>query len=184
MSSSISVPGLPETLATTTSVRVPSVKWAQRRDRLLLTIEAPQGVSPTLSLQEGTDNTLVYSCTASSEDSSSYALSLELFGSINASETRMQIQKSGAMLVVIAMKLTAGPHWPRLLKAPGKAPAHIKVDFDKFIDEDEEEELANAKDFDLGDMDNLSLYDDPYDKDIHTDSEDSDDEDVPGLDKA
>lgn len=103
----------------TTSMRVPSVKWAQRRDRLLLTIEAPQGVSPTLSLQEGTDNTLVYSCTASSEDSSSYALSLELFGSINASETRMQIQKSGAMLVVIAMKLTAGPHWPRLLKAPG-----------------------------------------------------------------
>ena len=103
----------------TTSTRVPSVKWAQRRDRLLLTIEAPQGVSPTLSLQEGTDNTLVYSCTASSEDSSSYALSLELFGSINASETRMQIQKSGAMLVVIAMKLTAGPHWPRLLKAPG-----------------------------------------------------------------
>lgn len=102
-----------------TSMRVPSVKWAQRRDRLLLTIEAPQGVSPTLSLQEGTDNTLVYSCTASSEDSSSYALSLELFGSINASETRMQIQKSGAMLVVIAMKLTAGPHWPRLLKAPG-----------------------------------------------------------------
>mmetsp|Transcript_5878 Transcript_5878/g.15290 ORF Transcript_5878/g.15290 Transcript_5878/m.15290 type:complete len:168 (-) Transcript_5878:234-737(-) len=119
MSSSISVPGLPETLATSTSMRVPSVKWAQRRDRLLLTIEAPQGVSPTLSLQEGTDNTLVYSCTASSEDSSSYALSLELFGSINASETRMQIQKSGAMLVVIAMKLTAGPHWPRLLKAPG-----------------------------------------------------------------
>ena len=103
----------------TTSMRVPSVKWAQRRDRLLLTIEAPQGVSPTLSLQEGTDNTLVYSCTASSEDSSSYALSLELFGYINASETRMQIQKSGAMLVVIAMKLTAGPHWPRLLKAPG-----------------------------------------------------------------
>ena len=34
----------------------------------------------------------------------------------------------------------SGPHWPRLLKANGKFP-HVKTDFDKWVDEDEEDEL-------------------------------------------
>ena len=34
----------------------------------------------------------------------------------------------------------SGPHWPRLLKAPGKVP-HVKTDFDKWVDEDEEDEM-------------------------------------------
>ena len=32
--------------------------------------------------------------------------------------------------------------WPRLLKASGRAPAFLKVDWDKWVDEDEEEENA------------------------------------------
>ena len=34
----------------------------------------------------------------------------------------------------------SGPHWPRLLKQKHKDP-HVKTDFDKWVDEDEEEEM-------------------------------------------
>lgn len=34
----------------------------------------------------------------------------------------------------------AGPHWERLLAAKGKVP-HVKTDFNKWVDEDEEDEM-------------------------------------------
>lgn len=37
----------------------------------------------------------------------------------------------------------SGPHWPRLLKAPGKLP-HVKTDFNKWVDEDEEDEMERG----------------------------------------
>ena len=37
----------------------------------------------------------------------------------------------------------SGPHWPRLLKAPGKVP-HVKTDFNKWVDEDEEDEMERG----------------------------------------
>ena len=36
------------------------------------------------------------------------------------------------------MKMAAGPHWDRLLAAAGKPPAHIKADWNKWKDEDDE----------------------------------------------
>ena len=37
----------------------------------------------------------------------------------------------------------SGPHWPRLLKAAGKVP-HVKTDFNKWVDEDEEDEMERG----------------------------------------
>ncbi len=49
------------------------------------------------------------------------------------------------------------------------------------MDEEEEEEEAQKKSFDVGELDDFSKFDDPLDKDIHTDSDDSDAEDLPDL---
>ncbi len=51
----------------------------------------------------------------------------------------------------------------------------------RYMDEEEEEEEAQKKSFDVGELDDFSKFDDPLDKDIHTDSDDSDAEDLPDL---
>lgn len=50
----------------------------------------------------------------------------------------------------------SGPHWPRLLKAPGKVP-HVKTDFNKWVDEDEEDEMERDNAFDLSKLEDMSV---------------------------
>eukprot|EP00899_Mesostigma_viride_P025160 jgi/Mesvir1/5829/Mv00624-RA.1 len=73
----------------------------------------------------------------------------------------------------IIMKKESGPHWPRLLKQAGHPPKYIHVDWNKYKDEeDEDEEKANA--FDLSSMEDLSKYE--------SNMSDSDDEELPDVD--
>ena len=103
-------------------------------------------------------------------DRREYELEVELYGEIDAEASRVAV---GARSVsVVVAKKESGPHWPRLLAAKGRVPMWLKIDWDRWKDEDEEEEEENADTFDLGDLDELKLYDDPRDKDIHTDSDD------------
>ena len=45
----------------------------------------------------------------------------------------------------MVMKTESGPFWGRLLKAPGKPPHFVKVDWSKYKDEDDEEKESGAK---------------------------------------
>ena len=54
-----------------------------------------------------------------------------------------QITTDRTITLVIAKK-DEGPYWPRLLKASGKSPQYIKADWDKWVDEDEEDEAEDA----------------------------------------
>ena len=65
-----------------------------------------------------------------------YELDLELYGEIDSDNSKISV---GARHIVLQVaKKESGPHWPRLLAAAGKPPAHIKVDWAKYKDEDEE----------------------------------------------
>lgn len=58
-----------------------------------------------------------------------------------------QVAISARCISVVVARKEVGDHWPRLLKAPGKAPQWLKIDWDRWKDEDEEEvcrALANA----------------------------------------
>ena len=112
-------------------------------------------------------------------ESCTYDLKLELYGELNKDESKVSVGERKIVLVLLKSKV--GPHWPRLLRQKGKSPPNIKVDWNLFMDEDEEEEEENKTNFDIGTLDDFSKFDDPLDKDIHTDSEDSDDEDLPDL---
>lgn len=68
-----------------------------------------------------------------------YVLDLELYDQIDKDDIK-QVTTDRTITLVIA-KLDEGPYWPRLLKAPGKTPPYIKADWDKWVDEDEEDEL-------------------------------------------
>lgn len=57
-------------------------------------------------------------------------------------ESKIAINPRYLFLVVAKQK--AGPHWPRLLKEDGRPPKYVKVDWDKWKDEDDEEAEANG----------------------------------------
>ncbi len=64
--------------------------------------------------------------------------------------------KTDRTVVLILAKKEEGPHWPRLLKAAGRAPSNVKVDWNRWVDEDEEGTGGLEEDgFDLSALQNL-----------------------------
>mmetsp|Transcript_22305 Transcript_22305/g.69405 ORF Transcript_22305/g.69405 Transcript_22305/m.69405 type:complete len:118 (+) Transcript_22305:208-561(+) len=107
-----------------------------------------------------------------------YAVDLVLHKGINDKECKIKVDPRKIFLVLDKAG-GPGPHWPRLLAAPGKAPRNVKADWGLWKDEDEEEEEAKEDKFDLGDLDNFRSF---ADEDMMGGS-DSDDEDLPDLEK-
>jgi hypothetical protein len=60
-----------------------------------------------------------------------------------AQECKVAVTPRSICLVV--QKASPGPYWGKLLKAPGKPPHNVRVDWSKFKDEDEEAEGAGAR---------------------------------------
>ncbi|WZN66203.1 co-chaperone protein p23 [Chloropicon roscoffensis] len=166
-------------------VTAPNVKWAQRKDRILLTIECENCEEPKLRIENVDDENDKFGKLSLAGQGTrngkacAYDLNLEVFGELNKSDSKVSV--SERKIVLVLLKSRSGPHWPRLLRAKGKSPANVKVDWDLYMDSDEEEEEEKKAQFDIGELDDFSKFDDPLDKDVHTDSDDSDDEDLPDL---
>lgn len=73
---------------------------------------------------------------------------LELYGAINVEKSVVNTEQRRTTLV-LAKKETGW--WPRLLKAGGKPPKFVKVDWTMWVDEDEENEVPENN-FDMGRM--------------------------------
>lgn len=136
-----------------------------------------------------------------------YALDLELYDEIDASDVKQAVTDRTITLVIA--KKEEGPHWPRLLKASGKAPRYVKADWDKWVDEDEEDQALDpmsgmdfssmgggfnpmdfasmaggaggAGGFDMSKLGDLAAG---LGENADDGSEDSDEEDVPPLEKS
>jgi hypothetical protein len=76
--------------------------------------------------------------------SQNYELDLLLMNEIIVETSKICV--SGRNVFVMLMKKEAG-HWPRLTKDTGKHLSHIKCDWNKWIDEDDEEGGADKFDF-------------------------------------
>lgn len=76
-----------------------------------------------------------------------YKLDLEFYEEIDEKETKQSHTGKNVELVLRKKELKE-EFWPRLLKSSGKA-HFLKTDFDKWVDEDEQEE---APEDDLGGM--------------------------------
>jgi hypothetical protein len=75
-----------------------------------------------------------------------YALSLPLYAAVDKDKSKFNVLPRHVFLVL--EKAEAGS-WPRLTKESTKGDKHIKVDWDKWVDSDEE---AGPDDFDMGGM--------------------------------
>lgn len=137
--------------------RLPTVQWAQRSDKLYLTIDLQEAENTKIELTNGDDGGKVsFSGTARSHAAGSeehkYALQLDLYAKIDEAESKIAV---GARSIVLVIAKSQPEFWPRLLHATGKTPRNIQIDWNRWVDEDEEEEKG---DFDLSGLQNMQNY--------------------------
>ncbi|XP_068664034.1 uncharacterized protein OsI_027940-like [Aristolochia californica] len=112
--------------------RHPEVKWAQRTDKVYLTILLPDAKDAKVNLEE--DGVFSFSATAGS-DNHIYELKLDLFDKVNAEESKINI---GVRVVFCVVVKAEKVWWKKLLRGDGKLPQYVKVDWDKWVEEDDE----------------------------------------------
>lgn len=151
--------------------RHPTVKWAQRSDILFITIDLADTKDVKLKLEP--EGKLYFSAT-SGADNIPYEIDMDLYDEVNVNESKTSI---GSRNIVYLVKKAESKWWSRLLKQDGKAPIFLKVDWDKWVDEDEQDEKPGPE-MDLGDIDfsNLNMVGEG-DSDTDPDGDDNDEED-------
>ncbi|RDX66479.1 hypothetical protein CR513_54746, partial [Mucuna pruriens] len=128
--------------------RHPSVKWAQRSDVLYITVELPDAQDVKLKLEP--EGKFYFSATAGAEKIS-YEVDFDLFDKIDVNNSKASV---GSRNICYLVKKAENKWWNRLLKQGGKPPVFVKVDWDKWVDEDEEEDNnPAASEMDFSDID-------------------------------
>ncbi|KAJ6808180.1 uncharacterized protein M6B38_168160 [Iris pallida] len=129
--------------------RHPEVKWAQREDKVYITVLLSDAKNAKVDLQP--DGVFTLSATAGT-DGNTYEVKLNLHDKVNEKESKINIGERNIFCVV--EKAEKG-WWKKLLSGDAKTPHYVKVDWDKWADEDDEG--AAAPNVDLGGMDFSSL---------------------------
>uniref|UniRef100_A0AC34FMD9 CS domain-containing protein n=1 Tax=Panagrolaimus sp. ES5 TaxID=591445 RepID=A0AC34FMD9_9BILA len=122
----------------------PMIYWAQRTEHVLLTIEV-EDMNVTLLKVEGNK----FHITGSNKEGVKYDADLELYDDLKGADIRRIPTARHVELIIPKEK---EEWWPRLLKTTSKV-QWIKVDFNKWVDEDEENEaqaLPEGMNFDFG----------------------------------
>ncbi|XP_057502170.1 co-chaperone protein p23-1-like [Actinidia eriantha] len=159
--------------------RHPIVKWAQRPDDLYITIELPDAKDVKLKLEP--EGKFFFSAT-SGADNIPYEIDMDLFDKVDVNESKANV---GLRNIIYLITKAESKWWSRLLKQEGKPPVFLKVDWDKWVDEDDEQDTNVGNDMDDGDIDFSKLnmgggnfdgdaaYDDEGDDGSDTEEEDS-----------
>ncbi|SMN18859.1 similar to Saccharomyces cerevisiae YKL117W SBA1 Co-chaperone that binds to and regulates Hsp90 family chaperones [Maudiozyma saulgeensis] len=135
-------------MSTEGKVLVPEVKWAQRSDEkdeeknyLLITIGITDCSEPVLKIEP-----TYFELTANSkghvgnETANKYKLHIDFFKEIIPDKTLHKIANGQHYFLKIYKKDLGLEYWPRLTKEKVKY-QYIKTDFDKWVDEDEQDEV-------------------------------------------
>jgi|TARA_B110000914_G_C15370580_1_gene402982 hypothetical protein len=117
--------------------KTPTIKWAQRKDCLFVTIELLEVKNPIIEITD--DNKLKFN---GSSDGINYSLEMELFEKVNREESKWTIATRNIFLNI--KKSEKGPHWAYINKDKIKH-NYIKFDWNNFIDEDEEDVEENPQ---------------------------------------
>lgn len=142
--------------------RHPTVKWAQRSDKLYLTVELPDAKDVKLKLEP--EGRFMFSAT---KDDVPYEVDIELFDKIKVEDSKCNV---GVRSIVYVIAKAEKKWWARLIKNEGKPPVFLKVDWDKWVDEEDENEKV-GKDFDDMDFSKLDMGEDDFDMDESKDEE-------------
>ncbi|TXG53209.1 hypothetical protein EZV62_022378 [Acer yangbiense] len=153
--------------------RHPAVKWAQRSDKVYITIDLPDAQDVKFKLEP--EGKFLFSAT-SGADKIPYEVDIDLFDKVDVNESKASV---GLRNICYLVEKAENKWWSRLLKQEGKPPVFLKVDWDKWVDEDEEteEDKPAAADMDFGDFDFSKMNMGGDGADVPGDDEDEEDED-------
>ncbi|KAJ7390020.1 Prostaglandin E synthase 3 (Cytosolic) [Desmophyllum pertusum] len=110
----------------------PSTRWAQRKDRVFLTIEVEDCQTPEIKL----DSQALHFSAKGGKEQKMYSFDLEFYGQVIPEKSKQRITAREVTFNI--MKKEEGPYWPRLHKE-GKKPSFLHTDFSKWKDEDDSE---------------------------------------------
>ncbi|KAK2982109.1 hypothetical protein RJ640_023391 [Escallonia rubra] len=111
--------------------RHPEVLWAQRSDKIFLTIALPDAKDVSVKCQpQG-----LLSFSAMGKQGEYFDFSLELYGKIVPERCKTNI---GLRNTICSIQKEERGWWTRLLKPEEKPAPYLKVDWNKWCDEDEE----------------------------------------------
>ena len=143
----------------------PDLKWAQRKDRLFITIDLPDVENPQINLKP--EGKLLFEGKVKTAE---YLIDLDLFKEVVVEESRWNL-KGRNIFLNIAKKDKDEEYWPRLTKEKMKHP-HIKVDWTRWVEEEDEDAnggLGVGDDFDPDNMNDFGAGD-------YNDSDDDEEE--------
>jgi len=161
----------------------PVVLWAQRKEKVFASIQLDSIKDEKITIDS---EKLTFSCHCP-KDGKSYSVELAFFDDIVPEESQ---QKKGGREFSFSLKKknTDADWWPRLLKTKAKN-QFIKVDFHRWVDEDEADEEKADNAFDNAGMEEMmkgmsggGQGFDPGEMDMDgPESDDSDDDEIPDL---
>ena len=124
--------------------RHPEVKWAQRPDKVYVTVLLPDAKNAKVNFEP--DGVFTFSASAGA-DNYLYELKLDLFDKVNVEESKINI---GLRSIFCVLEKAEPKWWKKLLRGDDKVPHYVKVDWDKWVDEDDE---TGPNEPDMGGMD-------------------------------
>lgn len=110
------------------------IEWAQRKNVIYVNVRAEDLVDPVIKIEEDK----LYLKGTSGADKKIHEVSLDLFGKVIPDESKYMVRGRGAEIVMQKADQD-GPYWKRLFK-DDKRYHWLKVDFNKWKDEDESDE--------------------------------------------
>lgn len=160
----------------------PPVLWAQRKEDVYLTFSI-ESKDPTIKIEKES----VYFKGVNAQDNKVHEVTIPLYEAV-VPETSGFVNKGRCIEMLLRKEKKDSPYWPSLTKDK-KKPHYLKIDFNKWKDEDDEEEngvgATSANDLEemlrsmgggggaAGDMPEKPSFDDV--------ESDSDDDNLPDL---
>lgn len=152
----------------------PSVKWAERKDKLFITLEVSNATAVKINCEERSVAVAGNGITASSAESAPFELKINLQKPIDPSSSTYKVL--GQTIQLLVVKAESGPFWGRLTEEPTKATkSWLSADWNLWKDEDEVDEKEKIDFGGYGDLAHLMQQQ-------GANEPDSDDEDRPPAD--
>lgn len=137
----------------------PEVLWAQRSSEsdaeenyLLITISVPDCENPSVKIEPSyLEFTAKSKGHVGDEASHEYHLHIDFYKEIVPDKTLHKIANGQHYFLKVFKKDLGLEYWPRLTKEKVKVP-YIKTDFNKWVDEDEQQDVPAPAGFDMNDM--------------------------------
>ncbi|GMQ00068.1 hypothetical protein CsSME_00047297 [Camellia sinensis var. sinensis] len=109
--------------------RHPEVKWAQRLDKVYITVLLPDAKNAKVKLEP--DGSFIFSASAGAENHL-YELKLDLFEKVNVEESKINV---GMRSIFCVLEKAEMKWWKKLSRGDEKVPHYVKVDWDKWVDD-------------------------------------------------